>query len=123
MTDHQDPNTCSNCGGPVAVRRPSTTGKHFCAKQPCQAAKQSFYRQHRSAAEAAKRAKAELASERRALVTDALWTDRVTCEGCGRDDALPGWAHPAPGWTGACSHLGQRGFEVGDEWMKIVWPH
>jgi hypothetical protein len=120
MTAHLPAHDCSNCGDPVVARRPSATGRHYCKRKPCQAAKQRLYRRLRNT-----QTEAELLEQLKiAFVGAVAHADRVVCSECGRDDAVDGWVHPTPGWTGACLGSGY----LGDQsqglvvYLKAVWP-
>lgn len=114
---------CTSCGGPVAARRKSKTGTHWCQKPTCVAMKQRFYRRHRSVAEQERLAKEQAKRDRFDLVEHALrGRPRTTCQQCSRDDAIIGFAHPTPGWGGVCLNLGERGLKAGNDWIALIWP-
>lgn len=96
---------CSNCGDPVKRRRPSLTGKHFCAKKGCQRAKHRFHHRRRADGAAESEAKRAEAHEKMllAFVAAVANADRIDCETCGRRGVVPGYAHPVPDWTAACN--------------------
>lgn len=101
--DPSDLNVTLRCSELVAARRPSSTGKHFCASKRCQAAKQRWYRQHR--VEKAKLDGRDLVA---ALIEALLVPQRSHCHLCDHPAALVGWAHPGSG-GGACFALGPLG--------------
>lgn len=108
------PNACDNCGGPVLVRRPSKSGKHFCKASKCQTAKQRFYR------EAGQTDSVDLA---RQLVHDVANLARKTCPGCGLENAVPGWAHrDAPGSSRPCYASGGLGPGLPSGYLDAVHP-
>jgi hypothetical protein len=123
---------CTSCQGPVRVRRPSLSGDHFCKEKECQAIKQRKYHRIRRA-EAARRAEEAAQVESRAnrerlldLVDALAHAERVTCEACGRTDALPGYAHPDLE-GGGCVELRQHKFPLytetmGTEIVRRIWP-
>lgn len=96
---------CSNCGDAVKRRRPSLTGKHFCAKKGCQKAKHRFH--HRRRAEGAAESEARLIEDQRKqtanFVSAALHGPRVDCDTCGRPEVVPRYAHPVPDWSAPCN--------------------
>lgn len=124
MTTQSQPHDCHNCGDSVARRRPSKTGKHWCKRATCQAAKQRWYRQNSGAIEAAKQAEELLEQLKVALVGTLAQSARTVCGSCGRQDAIVDWVHPTPAWNGACRGTGY----VGDyeeqlvPYFKAIWP-
>lgn len=122
--------TCSNCDGPVARRRPSLTGKHFCQKLECQRARDRFYNRRRRTGAKTEAALAERRQEEvrkvelTAFVRTALEEPRVDCADCGRGAVVPGYAHPAPDWQSACEALMTRNLPagLGTALMRAVYP-
>jgi hypothetical protein len=130
-------NPCSNCDAPVAIRRPSKTGRHYCQAMPCQAAKQRYYARLRAetgfksladqeaeAAELARR-QAEARDELFLAVIRAVVTnERVYCEECKRKDALPGYIHPDPETGAPCRALRELPLPsgAGDRIVSAIWP-
>ena len=129
-------NECSHCQGPVLIRRQSKTGRHYCTKTECQAAKQRFYYRMRAdtgfkSAAAAERERAELARRsaeaRDLLFVDVIRTltreDRVVCPDCGRTDALPGYVHPSMRDGSACRELREKPLPsgAGDRIVAAIW--
>jgi hypothetical protein len=107
----------------VAARRKSQSGTHWCSEPVCVAAKQRFYRRHRSTAEQEKLQNRQNKADRLDLVVYALrGKPRHACEGCGREDGIPGFVHPTPDWSAPCDRLGLRGNLAGIEWVAAVWP-
>lgn len=106
-SDHHLMTRCSSCGDPVAVRRRSTTGAHYCSKRKCLAAKQRFYYQRRRDDGIAKASAAEVSVNEKLLSILARLAlgERVTCDECGRTDAVRHAPHPNPDWTGGCRAL------------------
>lgn len=117
--DHLTPNTCSHCGAPVSVRRPSRSGLHYCsAKKDCQSAKQKAYRDLRKSEVAA-----DVEAMRLELLRDALHGSRDHCHACGLENALVGWAHRSgPAAAKPCFALGNKGAAVGITWIDAIHP-
>jgi hypothetical protein len=123
MTDYMKPHDCDNCGDSVVRRRPSKTGRHFCKRPQCQAAKQRFYRQ---------RAKLDITPPEVAIENTklALFAAIVQekffiggCPECGQAPAYDGWVHPTPGWGRVCTGTGIGG-DVPElsAYYKLLWP-
>ena len=136
-TDSRPPNESSYCRGPVAARRPSDSGRHYCSKPDCQAAKQRYYRRMRTetgfkSAADRERERAELAQRQAdarddqfVLVIKALAAgERVYCEECKRKDALPGYVHPDPESGAPCRALRTLALPsgAGDKVVAAIWP-
>lgn len=112
-------NPCTNCTNPVAERRPSTSGTHWCKRPECQAAKQKFYRNRK--AEEAERLATPI---RLQLLNDVIRRERVVCSLCGLENALPGWAHrdrTAGGLT-PCYGTGRQGPGLGTGYLDVIHP-
>lgn len=108
------PNPCANCGAPVAVRRPSSSGKSFCKLSACQTAKQRFYRERRNTSVD------DLVGS---LVSALASGRRVECHGCGLENAVPGWAHrDAPGSGSPCFAVGALGAGLPSGMLDRVHP-
>lgn len=123
MTTSTETHQCSSCGDPVAARRKSKTGTHWCSKPECVAAKQRFYYRHRSTAEQERLAKRQTQIDRFDLVAHVIQgRPRTPCETCGREDAILGFAHPTPDWTAPCDGLGNRASQAGIDWIELIWP-
>lgn len=108
---------CSNCQGPVAVRRPSASGHHYCQAPACQAAKQRYYRGRR-----AEQRDEDLRNEFLQLVHDLLHVERRRCDACGLEDALPGWVHRDATGLRPCYAWGNRGKDVGLPVLDQIHP-
>lgn len=128
---------CSFCRGPVQSRRPSQTGRHYCSKPGCQAAKQRFYRSertrtgHKNAAdrEAEKAEIARRQAEARddtfvAIIRALAHQERVACPECKRTDALPNYIHPDPETGAPCRELRELPLPsgAGDKIVAAIWP-
>ena len=108
---------CTNCGGSVAVRRPSKSGNHYCTASPCQSAKQRFYRGRK-----AEVAEVGATEERLQLVVDLASGRRAECPRCGLPDGLPGWAHGDTTGLARCFGLGPKGRAAGAAFLDAVHP-
>lgn len=123
MTNETETHECSNCSGPVAARRKSKSGTHWCSTPICVAAKQRYYRRHRGEAEQTKLQKRQNQADRLDLVIYALrGRPRKVCDRCEREDGIPGFVHPTPDWTAPCDGLGSRGGQAGIDWISAIWP-
>jgi hypothetical protein len=111
------PNSCTNCGGPVRVRRPSQTGHHYCSEPVCQAAKQRFFRSTQVG-----KANETAEAERLQLVADLATGRRSPCHQCGLEDGLPGWAHRDATGLKPCFALGNRGKLAGAPYLDAIHP-
>lgn len=109
--------TCTNCQGPVAVRRPSASGAHFCNAKTCKAAKVRFYRNR-----VAEEAELEGNPLRIQLVRDLCELERVECHGCGLPNALPGWAHRSGDGLNPCFAVGNKGRALGPGYLDAIHP-
>jgi hypothetical protein len=119
---------CRHCDGPVARRRPSLSGAHFCTRPECVRAKARFYNQRRST----NREAAELAQRQAearddliiAVITAVAAGERGYCSDCTRKDVLPGFGHPNPDWTAPCPGGGGAPYPsgLGDRIAKLLWP-
>lgn len=130
MTDYLKAHDCSNCGDAVQVRRPSKSGKHFCPRPVCQAAKQRFH--YRDRLERLAREEAGIPTHEQvieglrlalftALVEERYLTDG--CPKCGQTPALQDWIHPTPGWTKVCFGTGIAGNEPELEpYWRALYP-
>lgn len=120
---------CANCQGPVLIRRPSLTGKHFCALKPCQAAKGRFYYRRRVDGDAVReeqnRVLLEQERDQRIIQVFTAFAkgERVTCADCGRTDALPDYVHPDLE-GGACRALAVKSMPsgLGGPIVSAIWP-
>jgi hypothetical protein len=111
-------NPCSNCSNPVASRRRSKSGMHFCTRPACQAAKQRFYRHRRE-----ETAEEDARSEQLQLVESLVSSVRIECHGCGLENALPGWAHrDATDPVKPCTAVGNKGRKLGPGFIDTIWP-
>lgn len=125
MPEHTKTNDCDNCGDSIVARRPSKSGKHFCSRPPCQAARQRWHRQNRPSVLAAERAAAELESAKQALLAVVVGEQFLTdgCPECGQAPAYEGWVHPTPGWGKVCNGSGIGGnIPELSPYYKIIWP-
>lgn len=110
-------NPCTNCGEPVAERRPSSSGTHWCIRAECQAAKQKFYRRRR-----AESAEQEAHPLRMKLITDLVTLDRTACTKCGLANALPGWYHRDETGLAPCFGTGSLGKGLGAGYLDAIHP-
>lgn len=107
-------NPCDNCSAPVAVRRPSASGKHFCKRSKCQTAKQRFYRERGNLDTQALIGK---------LVSDLAAGRRVYCDKCGLKNALPGWGHRnGPNSLTPCYGVGSLGAGLPKGMLDSIHP-
>lgn len=105
MTDETPMAKCRNCDAPVHIRRPSYSGAHFCSLVECQRAKQRFfYKRRRDGVALDRRNESEIKIDWAIGVLSAVvHGPRVTCEMCGRTDAVHDLIHPAlEEWSIAC---------------------
>lgn len=111
----------TSCTNRVRSRKPSTTGKHWCSRRECQAARQRFYRR----AARAGRSTGEVADrdqEVRHLVQTLLTAERVAC-GCGLGDAVSGWFHRrAAGSPEPCPMSGPHGALLPKGTLDLIHP-
>lgn len=110
------------CQNTVSSRKPSESGKHFCPRPACQAAKQRHFRATRRR----ERDSEQLGLERdavRALVIALAHVERTRCASCGLEDALPGWAHrAAPGSFDPCFGVGHQGRDLPGDLLDCIHP-
>lgn len=109
-------NPCTNCTSPVAQRRPSTSGTHWCNRTECQAAKQKFFRGRRADA-----ADTNAHPLRLQLVADLAHKERTNCI-CGLKDALPGWYHRDATGLKPCYAVGNQGKGLGPGYLDAIHP-
>lgn len=112
-----------DCASTVRQTRPSMSGRHYCSRKPCQAAKIKAYRD-----EQAKVAVSEEKREFDAVILDigvlfhtALHGERQQCPECGLMNAIRGWPHPDRS-NNPCLAIGQMRPSCKREILRAVWP-
>ena len=111
-----DPKKCFNCGKAVLSRRPSKSGRSYCALPGCVAARQRFYRETSAEERVDPRDAAILE-----FVTALAHQPRMRCDWCSLEIALHGWALRRKDGQ-PCTALGDKGRHLPISLLDAVWP-